>query len=97
MREIVWNNKARLDFYENIDYLLENWSEKAAQQFIDEVSHIEFILKQGNVDFQNTDIEGVNRFVFRKQITLFYRISDKNQVEFLRFWNNNKNIRNLNF
>jgi len=97
MREIVWNNKARLDFYENIDYLLENWSEKAAQQFIDEVSHIEFILRQGNVDFQNTDIEGVNRFVFRKQITLFYRISDKNQVEFLRFWNNNKNIRNLNF
>jgi plasmid stabilization system protein ParE len=97
MREIVWNNKARLDFYENIDYLLENWSEKAAQQFIDEVSHIEFILKQGNVDFQNTDFEGVKRFVFRKQITLFYRISDKNQVEFLRFWNNNKNIKNLNF
>ena len=97
MRRIRWNPTAVIDYNENIDYLLENWSEKAAQQFIDEVSHIEFILRQGNVDFQNTDIEGVNRFVFRKQITLFYRISDKNQVEFLRFWNNNKNIRNLNF
>jgi plasmid stabilization system protein ParE len=97
MRRIRWNPTAVIDYNENIDYLLEKWSEKAAQQFIDEVSHIEFILRQGNVDFQNTDIEGVNRFVFRKQITLFYRISDKNQVEFLRFWNNNKNIRNLNF
>ncbi|HKL34347.1 MAG TPA: type II toxin-antitoxin system RelE/ParE family toxin [Tangfeifania sp.] len=38
MRKIVWNNKARLDFYENIDYLLENWSEKEAQNFIDEVT-----------------------------------------------------------
>jgi plasmid stabilization system protein ParE len=97
MRRIRWNPTAVIDYNENIDYLLEKWSEKAAQQFIDDVSHIEFILRQGNVDFQNTDFERVKRFVFRKQITLFYRISDNNQVEFLRFWNNNKNIRNLNF
>lgn len=97
MRRIRWNPTAIIDYNENIDYLLEKWSEKAAQQFIDEVNHIEFILRQGNVDFPNTDFEGVKRFVIRKQITLFYRISDKNQVEFLRFWNNNKNIKNLNF
>lgn len=97
MRRIRWNPAAVIDYNENIDYLLEKWSEKAAQQFIDKVNHIEFILRQGNVDFQETDFEGVKRIVIRKQITLFYRIINNNQVEFLRFWNNNKNIRKINF
>ena len=97
MRKIVWNNKARLDFYENIDYLLENWSEKEAQNFIDEVTQVEYILSQGNVDFQKTDFVGVKRLVLRKQITLFYKISNEHQIEFLRFWNNYKDDKKLNF
>ena len=74
MRKISWNPLAKFDYYENINFLLEKQSEKEAQQFIDEVNHIEFILRQGNVDFQDTDFEGVKRLVIRKQITLFYRI-----------------------
>jgi len=85
MRRIRWNPAAVIDYNENIDYLLEKWLEKAAQQFIDEVNHIEFILRQGNVDFQETEFEGVKRIVIRKQINLFYRIINNNQVEFLRF------------
>lgn len=66
MRHISWNLLAKLDYFENIDFLLENWSEKEAQQFINEVNHLEFVLKQGNVDFQQTDFEGVKRVVIRK-------------------------------
>ena len=95
MRRILWNKKAKADYFENIDYLLRNWSEKEAQNFIDEVVGIEFILSKGNVDFQTTDIPGVKRLVVRKQITLFYRIRDNKDVEFLRFWNNNKNLKRL--
>lgn len=90
MRKVRWNNKAKLDYFENIDFLLEKWTAREAQKFIDEVSHVEFILAQGNVDFQDTDILGVKRFVIKKQITLFYKIVDENNIEFLRFWNNNK-------
>lgn len=96
MRKVRWNPLARQDYFENIDYLLEKWSEKEAQQFIDEVNHIEFILRQGNFDFQDTDFEGVKRYVLRKQISLFYRI-ENNDVEFLRFWNNYKNIKKIDF
>lgn len=96
MRSILWNNRAKLDYFENIDYLLNNWSEKEAQKFIDDVNHLEYILKQGNVDFQDTDFKGVKRFVIRKQITLFYRITDSKNVEFLRFWNNYKDDNKLN-
>lgn len=95
MRKILWNPKAKFDYYENIDFLLKKWSEKEAQEFIDEIAHIEFILSRGNVDFQDTDFIGVKCVVVRKQITLFYRIIETNKIEFLRFWNNNKNRRRL--
>lgn len=95
MRKILWNKKAKADYFENIDYLLKNWSEKEAQNFIDEVAYIEYILCKGNVDFQNTNIQGVKSLVVRMQITLFYRIRDKGSIEFLRFWNNNKDLKRL--
>jgi plasmid stabilization system protein ParE len=95
MRTVRWNKIARLDYYENIDYLLRDWSEKEAQEFIDEVNETEFILKQGNVEFQNTDMPGIKRCVICKQITLFYR-TDKKNIEFLRFWNNYQHDNKLN-
>ena len=96
MRKIHWNNKAKLDYFGNIDFLFEKWSEKVAQEFIDDVFDVEFILSKGNVDFQDTDFIGVKRFVIRKQITLFYRIIDTHNIEFLRFWNNHKDTNKLN-
>ena len=109
MRKVLWNNQAKLDYFENIDFLLQKWSEKEAQKFIDHVQEIEFLLKQGNIDFQKTDFKGVNRCVVMEQISLFYRITDdiakvrmyvreiqyNGNIELLRFWNNAQNQRRL--
>lgn len=51
MRTIQWNNLAKLDYFDNIDYLLNKWNENVAQNFIDLVNQTEKILIQGNVDF----------------------------------------------
>jgi hypothetical protein len=96
MRTVRWNKLARLDYYQNISYLLQNWSEKEAQNFIDKVYEIEIMLAKGNVEFQNTDRLGIKRCVINKQISLFYRIIDGRNVEFLRFWNNNQSLKSLN-
>ncbi len=96
MRTIHWNTLARLDYYENIDYLLQNWSEKEAQNFIDKIFEIESILTKGNVEFQKTDRKSIKRCVINKQISLFYRAIDEKNIEFLRFWNNNQNLKYLN-
>jgi len=96
MRTVRWNKLARLDYFENIDYLLKIWSEKEAQNFIDRVFEIELILAKGNVEFQNTDRVGIKRCIINKQISLFYRIIDGRNIEFLRFWNNNQSLKNLN-
>jgi hypothetical protein len=95
MRTIHWNKLAVLDYYDNIDYLLQEWSEKEAQEFVDEVYNTEYILKQGNVDFQKTDMPEIKRCVICKQISLFYRIIDAKNIEFLRFWNNYQDNRKL--
>ena len=95
MRTVQWNKIAKLDYYDNIDYLLRDWSEREAQEFIDAVDETEFILKQGNVEFQNTDIPEIKRCLVCKQITLFYRIVDARNIEFLRFWNNNQDYKKL--
>jgi plasmid stabilization system protein ParE len=97
MRKIIWNKEAKSDYFEIIDYLFENWSVKEVQKFIDEVRNVEYLLKKGNVDFQETNYRGIKRVVLRKQITLFYKIKSISEVEFLKFWNNHKDIKKLRF
>jgi len=97
MRHIKWNKLAREDYYINIDYLLEKWAEREAQKFIDEVDEIIFILSQGNIDFQETDFPNIRRCVVREQITLFYKIIDRQHIELMRFWNNFQDDKKLLF
>ena len=67
MRKVHWNKLAQSDYYQNIDYLLREWSEKDAQEFIDEVDEIEYILKTGKVDFQDTNRSDIKPYVICKQ------------------------------
>ena len=97
MRVVHWNKLARQDYFENIDYLLQKWSVKEAQMFIDEVFEIEKMLAKGNVEFQNTDRQGIKRCMVNRNVSLFYRVIDSKNIEFLRFWNNNQNLKNLNY
>ena len=95
MRKVHWNTLARSDYLKNIDYLLNEWTVKDAQHFIDEVDEIQSILEQGIVDFQRTNIKDVKRCIICKQISLFYKVVDKHNVELLRFWNNLQNSESL--
>jgi plasmid stabilization system protein ParE len=95
MRRIIWNEFARHDFYQNIDYLLKEWSEKEAQVFIDKVFDVLYIIEKGNLEFQITNRKDIRRCVITKQITLFYQIKDDQHVELLRFWNNSMDTNKL--
>ena len=95
MRKVHWNKLARSDYYQNIDYLIREWSEKDAQEFIDEVDDIDFILKQGKVEFQDTNVRAIKRCIICKQISLFYKVIDEYNIELLRFWNNYQDTESL--
>ena len=92
--EIIWSEESKLDYEENIDYLLKEWSEESASIFIEEVESILELLKTNPKLFPMSDYKSVRRAVIRKQITLFYQ--EKGSKLFLvRFWNTYKNPQSL--
>jgi len=82
----IWAPQAKQDFWNNIDYLKTEWSEKAAQNFIDKVNTTIELLKNDNVLFIKTNYKSVYKIVITKHISLYYRIENTN-LELLRFWN----------
>ena len=40
MEQIIWSEEAKEDYHKNIDYLLSEWSEKSAAEFIEEVDTV---------------------------------------------------------
>ena len=72
MRTVRWNKLARLDYYQNISYLLQNWSKKEAQNFIDKVWDIENLLAKENIDFQKILIMRISNAVQLANIFLYF-------------------------
>lgn len=72
MKTILWNSLAIQDYHENIDYLLDKWSDKEALAFINEVDAMIFDLQQGIIEFKESGYRDIKQCVIRKQITLYY-------------------------
>ncbi|SHH84419.1 type II toxin-antitoxin system RelE/ParE family toxin [Flavobacterium defluvii] len=83
---VIWAPQAKQDFWNNIDYLEAEWSERVAQNFIDKVNTTIELLKNDNVLFIKTNYKSVYKIVITKHISLYYRIENTN-LELLRFWN----------
>ena len=83
---VIWAPQAKKDFWNNIDYLEAEWSEKVALGFIEKVNTTIEFLKNDNVLFIKTNFKSVYKIVITKQISLYYRIENTN-LELLRFWN----------
>ncbi|MCG8322760.1 MAG: type II toxin-antitoxin system RelE/ParE family toxin [Cytophagales bacterium] len=85
--EIIWSEEAAEDYYQNIGYLLESWSEKSAMNFINEVDSVLEIIKERPEVYPLSGYRSVRKAVIRKQITLFYKV-EGTRVYLVRFWNN---------
>jgi plasmid stabilization system protein ParE len=75
MRKITWSPESRDDYNKNIAYLLDGWTEREAQIFIDEVDELVFQLKQGNVDFKQIGYREIRSVKVCDQINLLYRFT----------------------
>ncbi len=69
--EIIWSDDAKLDYDKNIEYLIEEWSEKSASSFIEDVESILDLLKIDPELYPFCDYKSIRRAVVRKQIILF--------------------------
>ncbi|NOS90534.1 MAG: type II toxin-antitoxin system RelE/ParE family toxin [Cyclobacteriaceae bacterium] len=85
--KIIWSEDALLDYHQNIDYLLRDWSESVALQFVEEVEGVIELIQINPELYPLTDYRDIRKALIQKQITLFYKIADDN-VFLIRFWNN---------
>ena len=89
--KIVWSKKASLKFDQIVTYLLDEWGENVAKEFIQKVFDFFDILSDfpeiGSLENKEKDIRG---FTIVKQVTLFYRIKD-DKVILILFFDNRQN------
>lgn len=94
MRQIIWSEDAETDYEQNLDYLLERWSVKEAEEFVDKVDRALNTLRTERAKYKPTKYRGVFGCVIVKQISLYYR--EKNgYIELVRFWNNSQDDKKL--
>jgi len=96
MRKIIWSPEAEFDYDENIAFLLKEWTEKEAQEFIDKVAELLLILERGNTNFKALGYKNLYAVPVCYQITLIYRKASKNEIEIVRLWNTFQDPKKLN-
>lgn len=88
--KVIWTDDALNDYHQNIEYLLAEWSEIVATDFIEDVNATLELIKLLPEMFPLSDYESVRKAVIRKQISLYY-LTEGEKIYLLRFWNNYKN------
>ncbi|MFI5162982.1 MAG: type II toxin-antitoxin system RelE/ParE family toxin [Sphingobacteriales bacterium] len=84
---IIWSPKARLTYYQILDYLDEKWTLREIENFIDRTEEALTHISQNPLLYQYSAQSKVYRCVIVKQVSLFYKIKS-DRVELLRFWDN---------
>jgi plasmid stabilization system protein ParE len=91
MRIVKWSTEAKADFNSILGFILQNWSAKEAENYMDEIYKLVHIIEKDNVDFKKTRFKNIRVAVLSKQISIYYRIQSKSKVEIIRIWDNRQN------
>ena len=94
---IKWSEKAKDDYFQIIDYLLDNWGKKSARKFIDTVTHtIELISKMPTIYPLTQYREQVRRCIVAKQVSMYYQVNETDiEIFIVRFYDNRRNPEKL--
>ena len=95
MENIFWSIDAIEDFEENIEYLENKFSENEVLNFTSKTIEVLNIISKKPKTFKPIKYKSIHAALIVPQITLYYRIKNKTDIELIRFWNNYKNPNNL--
>ncbi|MCX6351692.1 MAG: type II toxin-antitoxin system RelE/ParE family toxin [Bacteroidetes bacterium] len=83
--EIVWTERAIHSYNKIIKYLLENWNETVADDFVIVLKEQLHLLSQGNLHFKKSKKKKLFEALITKHNLLVYR-ERKNKIELLYFF-----------
>lgn len=92
MRLVVWSPLGLDDYEQNVAYLLEEWTVREAENFIDKVQKTIGLISLRPTMYPRLDNVGieVRKAVITSQISMLYTFDDTN-ITLLSFWNNYQN------
>jgi plasmid stabilization system protein ParE len=83
---IYWGRDALEDLAKTKRYLLENWSEKIAENFINEIQlKIKAIVQFPEMGRLSNKEKNVRKIIISKRHWMYYRVGD-NEIEIVRFF-----------
>lgn len=78
------------------EYLLENWNSKIRNEFIEKLTaKFKQISYFPQSCVQSEKYKGLYKCVLTKQTTFYYRITEKNEIEIITFFDTRQNPDNL--
>lgn len=92
---VIWSPQSKESFEKSILHVLETWSEKEANDFIDRVEEVLHLISKHPKLFRYLPEQDAYRCVIVKPVSLFYRLRN-GQVELLTFWDNRMDPEKLN-
>lgn len=92
MITISWSEPAKIDYWNNIEYLEREWTLTEVYNFMDKADELIALLTKENLTFKPTVYKNTFQVPVLKQIMLYYRF-ENNSIELLRFWNNYQDLK----
>jgi len=96
---IKWANEAKQTFDKNINYLLEEWTEKEIKNFVKQTNYIvSRIAVQPGMYPASRKNPKIRKAAINKHIVLYYRYyATKKEVILLTFWHNKQDPKKLKY
>ena len=92
---VIWSTTAKRTYYQIIEFLIEKWTEKEAEVFINRVEEVLGYIKENPFLYPYSEASDTFKCVVVKQGILFYQLGM--EVELLLFWDTRRDPANLKF
>lgn len=96
---VLWSDEAKQTFDHNIEFLLDQWTEREINNFISATNEkIKNIKLNPKIYKKSEKHRSIRKCVINKNVSLFYKyFPRKGEVILLSFWNNRQNPKDLKY
>ncbi len=89
-RTILWSPKAKRSYYQILEFLEQNWTQREIEIFINRTEEVLAHIITNPHIYPYSITSNTFKSVIVTQVSLFYRVNN-NQIELLIFWSNKQN------
>ena len=87
--KISWSPQAKLSYFNILEYLHKEWSNKEIKKFVDRTENTLKIISKNPALFVRSPKKDIHKGFITKQISLYYKINLEDII-LLTFWNNSQ-------